>query len=355
MLVNQRQSERLLDIDFVRVIACFAVILIHVSSDYVELLNVNSSGWWVANFYDSISRFCVPIFIMVSGAILLDREPEKYHIKNRVVKIVKPYLGASLIYTLYHIFLVKDFEYKDFFIKFLNGESEYHLWFFYIILNLYIITPILLGIKQLSSNKILTTCLLIIFWHNMSIYLNYFWGTNISFLDFKDDFWIYISYYILGYLMYRRTLPFLSKLKNNWWIYLSVGVFLLSTTAIAVATGITSINQHKFSGEFFYGETNILVVIMSVSCFINLCWLGGNIGANYAPYVRFLSSISLGIYIIHVIVLEELNIYLLPVVDKYLGLNLLGLKILIQSIATFFISSLVVYLLRKWKPIHHFL
>jgi len=189
----------------------------------------------------------------------------------------------------------------------------------------------------------------------MSIYLNYFWGTNISFLDFKDDFWVYISYYILGYLMYRRTLPFLSKLKNNWWIYLSVGVFLLSTTAIAVATGITSINQHKFSGEFFYGETNILVVIMSVSCFINLCWLGGNIGANYAPYVRFLSSISLGIYIIHVIVLEELNIYLLPVVDKYFGLNLLGLKILIQSIATFFISSLVVYLLRKWKPIHHFL
>lgn len=116
MLVNQRQSERLLDIDFVRVIACFAVILIHVSSDYVEFLNVNSYVWWVANFYDSISRFCVPIFIMVSGAILLDREPEKYHIKNRVLKIVKPYLGASLIYTLYHIFLVKDFEYKDFFI-----------------------------------------------------------------------------------------------------------------------------------------------------------------------------------------------------------------------------------------------
>ncbi|WP_273975049.1 acyltransferase family protein, partial [Serratia ureilytica] len=50
-----------------RVIAILAVVLLHVSSRVVMWSELGSNDWWYANLYDSLVRWCVPVFVMISG------------------------------------------------------------------------------------------------------------------------------------------------------------------------------------------------------------------------------------------------------------------------------------------------
>ena len=57
--------------DLLRILATFAVIFLHVSAcgfgrDYL------SCNWIVSVVYDGMVRWCVPIFVMLSGALFLD-------------------------------------------------------------------------------------------------------------------------------------------------------------------------------------------------------------------------------------------------------------------------------------------
>ena len=76
--------ERLYYLDFLRVVATFFVILIHVSCQNWSN-PLGSFSWQVANFYDGISRFSVPIFVMISGVLFLNTK--KNLIKHYILRI----------------------------------------------------------------------------------------------------------------------------------------------------------------------------------------------------------------------------------------------------------------------------
>ena len=64
--------KRLVYMDWLRVLATIAVVTIHVSAGYVSVLDANNASRWMAgNLFESISRASVPIFVMISGALLL--------------------------------------------------------------------------------------------------------------------------------------------------------------------------------------------------------------------------------------------------------------------------------------------
>lgn len=56
-----RESSRLPWVDHLRVIACFAVVLIHVGGESYARFAANSGEWWLANFLNGSSRAAVPI------------------------------------------------------------------------------------------------------------------------------------------------------------------------------------------------------------------------------------------------------------------------------------------------------
>ena len=64
--------KRLVYMDWLRVLATIAVVTIHVAAGYVSVLDANNASRWMAgNLFESISRASVPIFVMISGALLL--------------------------------------------------------------------------------------------------------------------------------------------------------------------------------------------------------------------------------------------------------------------------------------------
>ena len=88
-------------ISYLRVIATIAVIVLHtvgfISMDYG---NVNDETWALATFINSSVRFCVPVFIMIFGALLLGKdESVKLFITKRLNRIFIPFIFWSLIYT----------------------------------------------------------------------------------------------------------------------------------------------------------------------------------------------------------------------------------------------------------------
>ena len=65
-------KERLVYLDWLRLFATFMVVTIHVSAPYVGIPYYDApTSWLGANFYEAISRASVPLFVMISGALLL--------------------------------------------------------------------------------------------------------------------------------------------------------------------------------------------------------------------------------------------------------------------------------------------
>jgi len=71
-------NERNKNLDLLRVLASFMVILLHVSTKYV-VENIGSPNLYftIGNFFNSITRISVPIFVMLSGAFILDNVKNK--------------------------------------------------------------------------------------------------------------------------------------------------------------------------------------------------------------------------------------------------------------------------------------
>lgn len=96
--------KRTIYFDYLRVIACFAVIVLHVSAgqwhDYTE----PTFEWNVMNIYDSATRFCVPIFLMISGALFLNPEKKlslrKLYTHN-ILRVITAFCFWSFIYACY--------------------------------------------------------------------------------------------------------------------------------------------------------------------------------------------------------------------------------------------------------------
>ena len=101
--IAQKKQENLFWIDLIRVIASLGVIVIHVAADVItEWGAVPQGWWWTTHLYDSLVRGCVPVFIMVSGALLLpSQETLAEFFRKRFHRVMIPFLVWTVIYLLW--------------------------------------------------------------------------------------------------------------------------------------------------------------------------------------------------------------------------------------------------------------
>ena len=126
-------------LDNLRVNATIGVILIHASATILfRFTKVPADYWWFANLYNGGYRYVVPIFVMLSGALLLPREEAiGSFLKKSFMRIVLPFLFYNLIFTFFNWQVRlrgKAFGYSDGITwlgeQFFNGAS-YHFWYIY--------------------------------------------------------------------------------------------------------------------------------------------------------------------------------------------------------------------------------
>ena len=144
--------------DILRVISMIMVIVIHVSNVYSRSFGIISNKSFLFSLcYNTICRVSVPIFFMISGALLLDRSFNFKKYIKRLLKFVLLIIVWDVLYLVweyYYLGITYDKLYK-----LLITPYRAHLWFLYTILLLYAIQPLLRIILN-KSNKYIKVLLL---------------------------------------------------------------------------------------------------------------------------------------------------------------------------------------------------
>lgn len=321
--------------DYLRAIATIAVIMLHVSAPILGQFNeLQIYTWNIGNFYDSLTRFCVPIFFMLSGALLLNKDYElKYFIKKRFLRIIPPFIFWSLVYVIYDIIeRDKDFnsviEMVYFFIRKIFHGGQYHLWFIYTIMGLYLFVPILRKwIKNSTKKEILY---FLIIWVITIIYgIPHLKGylPKIYLVNFSG----YLGYMVLGY--------YLSQLKQQK-NYLSIIYIVLGVSITIIGTYFLTTKSSSFNG-YFYGYLTPNVLIVSIGIFLLFKELKIK-SKRINTVLEYISRYSFGIYLSHVLVLKLLT---------KIGLNWSFtnaiLSIPLVTMATITISALIIHFGKK--------
>jgi surface polysaccharide O-acyltransferase-like enzyme len=324
-------------LDNSRIIAMFAVIFLHTATRVVTWSDVGSEYWWIGNFYYSFVRWCVPVFVMISGALLLDpnkKEDLTIFYKKRFSRILVPILFWSVFFLLWAMLkgtikgnppsLVELSE------RLIAGKPYYHMWFLYMMITLYLFTPFF---RKIIANSTRSEIMILIIFTFLIAALN---AIDVNFFSggsklFTNWFLIYIPYFFLGYLVRIDKRNFS---KNILW-----AVFLLSSCLTAVGCYIVTKNRDLDAGLYFHGYLSITVIAMSISIMYLLkSWEKPIISEEFT---RTLSLLTLGIYLIHPIILETILYLRLSPLNFHLAISIPVIAIIVFSFSL--IWSWVIY------------
>ena len=301
-------KKRLYYLDILRVLATIAVIVIHVSSQKFDSIPVNSNEWKIFNIYDSLVRWCVPIFVMISGALFLQKDTKITKIYQKyILRLVIAFIFWSIIYTLY-INYKHPLSLIEFALEIISGHI--HMWYIFMICGLYMITPILKKIAESESIIKYYIILSVIFTFTINmiinyivpitrlsgmkivaIFINHYNNMNLNFL------FGYTCYFLLGYYLYKKDI---SK-RKRYIIYLASIICLISTILLSEIYSIKL--GSAYTG--FYNYLNINTMIESVGIFILVKYLFQNKKQN--RFLVYVSKHTFGIYLVHILIINIIN------------------------------------------------
>ncbi|MDS1142455.1 acyltransferase family protein [Pusillimonas sp. SM2304] len=285
--------------DTARVGACFMVVVLHVAA---VGFGVFDDQWWASNFYDSLTRSCVPIFLMITGVLLLGRQesmPEFF--KKRFARILPPLLFWSLFYMAWNTWEGKQYgAWYDWIKELANGPVTFHLWYLYAIVGIYLFVPFLRKIwnatRPSEKKAYLILWMLVSAWPTVQAVGQI--DVNLLEVYGFDSFFGLIGYLFLG--AYVHEVYVQHPEKRKYW-FANVGFFLLFSVLTMVATYAYS-KQTGAPDTLFYDYLSPFVLASSVCAFNILYGLGTKAG-EYAGPVNRIAACTLGIYCVHIFVL----------------------------------------------------
>ncbi len=329
-------EKRVYYFDRLRILSTVAVVLIHVCAPELFRSGIATPVWEMCNIFDSFSRFAVPLFIMLSGAIFLNPE-RKVELKTlyskNLFRIITAFLVWSAVYALrYHNNNVTEFL-KSIFL------GHFHMYFLFIIGTLYLAVPIYRKICEDEKVMRYFLALCIVFTFLLPALAKITHLSVVSDVLDKAKFNLvtgYSAYFVGGYYLSRFELS-----KKRRWIIYTLGAFAFFATALF--TRNESLQAGKFFEEYYsYFSANVLVQSVAVFVFGKYCLNFKPKSKSREMLLLTASKLTFGIYLSHVLVLDTLR--------YSCGLSRLSnipLYLLSEVLLTLLISGIISYVLNK--------
>jgi surface polysaccharide O-acyltransferase-like enzyme len=341
----QSQTHQLDWINNLRIIALFAVIILHCSSPLLGGYGKVPQGQWLAaDFYNALTRFAVPVFVMITGALLLGRDDEIFSfLKKRLSRIVTPFLFWSLVYIAY-AFYNEDIPYSaDTWVNIkqvlhqLRNGSSYHLWYVYMLIGLYFIIPVLSKFIRNANEKetlyFLGVWLMVMLFsqpylqrYNPQIDIRYFGG--------------YIGYLVLGYYLANKSF--------GYTYMATIMAIIFIATVAGITLGTSALYQH-YNGisTLLYEPLSWPIVILASAMFLMVRFAPLNLPVWLVTVRDFAGKYNYGIYLSHALFLTLLDAPDLTGFSlSYKSFNPL-VSIPLTALVCFILSLLLVYLVNK--------
>ncbi len=355
-------SERKTYLDYIRIMAAFFVIAIHVVSFFLNQRKATfgSAAWNIEMIMDNFIRVAVPLFVMISGALFLDERKKvstKKLLKNNVLRMFVIFVFWAIVYKFGSMFSSgKPITWKgvgNAFLEICKGDFHYHLWYLPMLIGLYLITPLLRKVCK-KENKQLVEYFLIVFFIGTT-FIRFMASKNLgaptnAIFDFAnqltpDAFVNYVGVYILGW--YLATFDHSKKFRI---IIYSVGFGLYFLGA-----GADLLYSYVRGGTSFFSSDNLGFLKLLPASAIFLAFRYSKFANKEHKFVKYLSGCTFGIYLTHAFVRNILfNLFgegMMVLCETGWAVLLIPVYTIVIFVVSFGVTALISLLpkkIRKW-------
>ena len=298
---------RMAKYDILRIVASFSIVLLHVSASYWSVVDIQGSEFLVMTIYNSLTRFAVPVFFMLSGLFLVTPERENVAIGKRVLKIVILFYVWSAFYAFQGVAM--DALHGEFskevwaasVQRFIFGHI--HMWFLQMLCGFYLLIPVA---RQLCVKKevlqyylILWVAFRYLFPCLTDIFHLYTIQSRIDSLG-MDTLAGNFGFFLLGYYLNVTDI----KKEIRWFIY-AMGIVSVGLTAFL------TVRDCRRSGTYlenWFSPASPNILVMSAAIFICFKYCKVFDKAKRINVWKKLSGYTFFIYMFHVFIIDKLNL-----------------------------------------------
>lgn len=302
------------ELDFCRAIAALSVLAIHVTSLPLAALNPSGTSFQIFFALNKALQFSVPLFMIMSALLegyyynktiqSHNRFDWKRFYQKKLARVVLPYLGWSVLYLIFYTFFFRLYSVKQIFTPasllhfFVFGKSSYHLYFMVILIQFYLVFPLLVLFYKVPEKY---RTLLIPLLYVLQTFFVMYAGAKIYGI-FPDIVTTYLWYFFpfTVALIVGFTYPnHLFVGKRSIFIFGFVS-FIFGIFYVSISFQLNSGN-HLLS--YLYLPVWYLYTFAISLFFINLCRLFRGSDNAFLKGLKVIGKYSYGIYFIHPMIL----------------------------------------------------
>lgn len=307
--MQSNAKEKNVALDIIRIIAILAVVLLHMSGNYVLGYDISTAEYLSANILDSLSRIGVPLFLMVSGALMLDERRSvsmdsvlRKNVKSvAILTVLWSLIYAVVFAVLFPLWWGQTPSIGGFISEAVKGP--FHIWYLYMIIGLYLATPFLRAFVKKDDPRLARSFLIIALASQfllpviaMLCRLNNGFACLSQLIErlHLHFFGGYVAYYLLGWYMVHVGMRKAGR----------IALYLLG-----LAGAVFIFVYAQLTGDFntVYGELGLPVFFYSTAVFSILSSLKPSFSEKTSARIGSLSRMTFGVYLIHPLVQRVLR------------------------------------------------
>lgn len=337
--------ERKVYLELLRCIAVLLVIFNHTDGFFLYYTNTDHPLTFVYSlFFSVLCRVNVPIFFMISGALLLERQESIWELyRKRVLRIVLVICVFSFFQYAVDVARGKkmQFSFWEFLRGAVTGTIEETYWFLYAYLGMLLLLPLMRRlVKEMKREEYIYLLVLEIIMAVLMPVVCSFAGIQLPYGVYFVN--VNIFYMIMGHAL-EHDMIWNGRSVRTWKL-MSGTIFL-----IAVSAGICCF-RYRVEGAFRKSDLDLFTPLLTLLIFtvVRQFCAEKSMSDNVRHGIEILGSCAFGIYLVE----QPVRILLLPVY-LYLCENSVGVVACsVYVIGTCVVSGVVAYVLKKMPGVN---
>lgn len=315
------KNKNIESVYFLRTFAMLSVVLIHAIGAYYTSFEMDSGAFQKYHYLSRMLRVQQGIFIMLTGLVFFYSYAQKQwtkenlldYYKKRFMFIIVPYILWASIYELYaHYRLGRELIIEDVISRIVQGESYYQLYFIFIIVQMYMILPLVIWVSQRFSiiNKYLWV-------YGILIQFTYFVIQSTFDLTISNLFLSNMSYLLLGGWIGLHYETQRAKGKNI------LPTIIYGLMSLIIGSSLFYLHYYGYTlqeitvNSTVYTLTEIAYFLIGTYFFYKLAEkFGGIRSIKLIGVVKHFAVYSFAFYLIHPLILREVAVFF-PIRSNY--------------------------------------
>jgi surface polysaccharide O-acyltransferase-like enzyme len=303
--------------------------------------------WWTVDIYETIGRVGVPIFVMLTGALLLQpskNESLSEFFKKRWARLGIPFIFWAVVYFAWDLGVNPQPLTTNFVVQGVLTGPYFHFWYIYMLAGLYLITPLLRILVAHASPKIIRYMAVLWFVGSSIIPVMYIvtpYTVDGNLLLVTG----YVGYYVLGlYLLgvkIKRSL--LLSAMTVGFVLTAIGTYFI---AGSVGGGLTYFFQEYLSPTMILSSVALFLLLTSIPAKPQAQEDGQGGRKWTARFLHLVSENTLPLFLFHMITIEAFQ-------KGFFGVTLNGntvnsiIGVPLVAALTFFVSLAIIVPLKR--------